>query len=439
MQVTVEESSGLNRTLKVHVPEDTIQENVDQRIRSLGRNAKIPGFRPGKVPQKLIREQFGAQARKEVISDLLTSSFRDALTEKNMVPVGTPEITEMQADGGQGLEYLAKFEVFPEIEIKSCSDLTLKRSVCEVSSSDVDETIEKLREQHRTWSSVDRASRQGDRVQISYRYTAGTDDESVKHGSFEKVWVQVGQSSLTHEFDEKINNVSAGDHLEFSLVFPDDYNHQSLAGKPADFEVDVLAVEEPGLPVVDEDFIKKFGIEDPSVETFRAELLKNLEREMTIALRQRQKSEVLLALYENNPILVPQSMVNAELGKLLKPYREAAEKQNIELDDTKLASRFMQEAQRRVALGMIVGKIIEDNQLKADPDRVKQTVEIVASGYENPQALVEWYYSDQKRLQEIQHSVLEDQAVEWVMEQAQVVDESLTFSELMRVNANAGK
>ncbi len=437
MQVTVEESSGLNRTLKVQIPEDTIQQSVDQRIKSLGSKAKIPGFRPGKVPLKLIRDRYGAQARQEIISDLLQSSFRDALTEKELIPAGTPEITDMQADAGNGLEYKASFEVFPEVEVKPCSELELKRSACEITDNDVDEMLEKLREQNRDWDAVERASIDGDRVQISYSYTADTDDESLKQGSSEALWVLVGQPSFMPEFDEKLKNISVGDHLDFSVSFPNDYEHQGLAGKNANFELDVLAVEEPSLPDVDEEFISKFGVEQGTVEAFRSELQSNLEREMKTALRQRQKSEVLQALYDNNSVVLPQVMVDAELKELLKPYQEAADKKNAEVDDAELEAKLADEAKRRVTLSLILGEIIKSNNLQPDPIRIRQTIEEIASGYEDPQALAEWYFSDQTRIQQIQQSVLEDQTVEWVMEQAKVVDQSLTFSELMGVDGNA--
>lgn len=437
MQVTVEESSGLNRTLKVQIPEDTIQQSVDQRIKSLGSKAKIPGFRPGKVPLKLIRDRYGAQARQEIISDLLQSSFRDALTEKELIPAGTPEITDMQADAGNGLEYKASFEVFPEVEVKPCSELKLKRSACEITDSDVDEMLEKLREQNRDWNAVERASIDGDRVQISYSYTADTDDESLKQGSSEALWVLVGQPSFMPEFDEKLKNISVGDHLDFSVSFPDDFKSKGLAGKNAKFELDVLAVEEPSLPDVDEEFISKFGVEQGTVEAFRTELQSNLEREMKTALRQRQKSEVLQVLYENNSVVLPQVMVDAELKELLKPYQEAADKQNAEVDDAELETKLTDEAKRRVTLSLVLGEIIKSNNLQPDPSRIRQTIEEIASGYEDPQALAEWYFSDETRIQQIQQSVLEDQTVEWVMEQAKVVDQSLTFSELMGVDENA--
>lgn len=437
MQVTVEESSGLNRTLKVQIPEDAIQQSVDQRIKSLGSKAKIPGFRPGKVPLKLIRDRYGAQARQEIISDLLQSSFRDALTEKELIPAGTPEITDMQADSGNGLEYKASFEVFPEVEVKPCSELELKRSACEITEDDVDAMLEKLREQNRDWDAVERASIDGDRVQISYSYTADTDDESLKKGSSEALWVLVGQPSLMPEFDEKVKNVSVGDHLDFSVGFPDDFRNKGLAGINAEFELDVLAVEEPSLPEIDEEFISKFGVEQGTVESFRTELQSNLEREMKTALRQRQKSEVLQALYENNSVVLPQVMVDAELKELLKPYQEAADKQNAEVDDAELETKLTDEAKRRVTLSLILGEIIKSNNLQPDPIRIRQTIEEIASGYEDPQALAEWYFSDQTRIQQIQQSVLEDQTVEWVMEQAKVVDQSLTFSELMGVDENA--
>ncbi|MEE9413424.1 MAG: trigger factor [Methylococcales bacterium] len=437
MQVTVEESSGLNRTLKVQIPEDTIQKSVDQRIAKLGKKAKIAGFRPGKVPVKVIRDRFGARARQDVISDLLQSSFREALSENDLTPAGTPEITDMQADAGNGLEYTANFEVFPEVEIKSCSELELKKPICEVTEQNVDTVVEKLRKQNREWNAVDRSSKDGDRVQISYSYTADTDDEDLKEGTSESIWILVGQPSLMPEFDEKVKNVSVGDHVDFSVVFPDDYKQAGLAGKKASFEIDVLTVEEPTLPEIDEKFIEQFGVKDGTVETFRAELQRNLECEMKAALHKRQKSDVLQTLYDTNTIVLPEVMVNAELQELLKPYQEAAEKKNADVDDPEIEKTLTAEARRRVALSLIIGKIITDNKLQPDPDKVRGMINDIAAGYEDPASLTEWYFSDQKRLQQIQQVVLEDQAIEWVLDQANVVDQSITFTELMGVDSDA--
>jgi trigger factor len=437
MQVTVEESSGLNRTLTVQIPEDTIQESVEQRIKSIGSKAKLPGFRPGKVPQKLIKDRFGAQARQDVISDLLKSSFREALTEKDLVPAGTPEITDMQSESGNGLKYTASFEIFPEVDIKPSTELELKSLSCEITPSDVDVMIEKLREQNREWNAVDRASKNGDRVQINYTYNAEIDDEALKQGSSEGAWVLVGQPSIMPEFDESVNNVKTDEHVEFSVVFPDDYMHPALAGKKASFELEVMAVEEPSLPEVDKAFISNFGVDDGSIESFRAELQLNLEREMKAALQKKQKTEILQVLFENNTVALPQVMVDAELNELLKPYKEAAEKQNADLDDPELDKTLTEEAKRRVTLSLILGKIISDNQLQPDSSRIKTMIEEIASGYEDPSALIEWYFSDKTRLQQIQQVVLEDQAVEWVMDQAKITDQSLTFSELMGVETDA--
>jgi trigger factor len=434
MQVTVEESSGLNRTLKVQIPEDTIQKKVDQRIGNIRQKARIAGFRPGKVPAKVIRDRYGAQTRQEVISELLQSSFREALTEKDLNPAGTPEITDMQADAGNGLQYTANFEVFPEIEVKSCAELELKKPICEVAEQDVDAMIDKLREQNREWDAVDRSSKDGDRVQISYSFNADFDDESLKEGSSESLWILVGQPSLMPEFDEKVKNVSVGDHLNFSVVLPDDHKNREMAGKNVNFEIDVLSVEEPTLPEIDESFIQKFGVQEGTVEAFRAELMRNLEREMKATLRQRQKSDVLQTLYENNSVALPQVMIDAELKELLKPYQEAAEKKNADVDDPEIEKTLTDEAKRRVALSLIIGKITTDNNLQPDSDKVKDMISEIASGYEDPTALMEWYYADKTRLSQIQQLALEDQVIEWVMNQATVVDQSITFSELMGVD-----
>lgn len=437
MQVTVEESSGLNRILKVEIPEDTVKQSVEQRIRKISRQAKIPGFRPGKVPRKLILDRYGSQARQEVISDLLDSSFRDALEEQDMILAGNPEITDLKVDEGQGLAYTASFEVVPEVSVNPCAEMNLKRYQCDISEQDIDDMIEKLREQNRQWNTVERASIDGDRAKISYSYVVDTDDEANKEGSSEEVYVLIGQPGLIPEFDQKLLNTSAGDHLDFPIQFPAEYQHQELAGKKAEFSVVILAVEEPSLPEINTEFIEQFGVQEGTVEAFRKELLSNLEREKNTAINKRQKSEVFQALYDNNSVTLPQVMVDSEFKNLIKPYQEAADKQDADIDDPELETKLTEEARRRVALTLLFGEIIQTNQLKADSTSIHEFVEELASGYEDPHAFVEWYLSDQKRVEQIQQSVLEDKIVSWVLDQAQMSDESLTFTDLMGVDANA--
>jgi trigger factor len=430
MQVSVETTSELSRKMTVQVPEEEVQEKIASRLKSLANRIKIDGFRPGKVPQSLLKKRYGPQVREEVLSDLIQSSFYQAVREEKLRPAGAPEITARQVEEGSGLEYEANFEVMPEFVLMPLETLEVKRFVSEVTEADVDAMIERLRAQRKIWQDVDRAAATGDRVTISFEGKIG--EESFTDGKVENVAVVIGSNQMIPGFEDKLAGATAGSKLEFELSFPADYPNQKLAGNAAQFAVDVLKAEESHLPEVNEEFAKSYGIEEGGVEAFRSDIRANMEREMKRALQTRTKTSVMDALFAKNTIALPNALVQDELNELLAPYRQAAQKRKQEFDEGKLKEQLEPLARRRVALALILGKIIETNNLTVDQRRVRSMVEELAASYESPEDVVRWYYAEPKRLREVENVVMEDQVVDLVLDKAKVSEEKLAFQELMQ-------
>ena len=428
MQVSVEKTSELSRKMTVSVPEAVVQEKMAERLKSLARDVKIDGFRPGKVPQHVVKKMFGDRVRGEIASDLIKATYYDALQDQDLKPAGHPHIEPL--DETEGFKYTAVFEVYPEIPLEGVDQLEVVRPVATVNDSDVDDMIEKLRAQKQSWHIVDRPSQEHDRVTISFSGTS--EDENFTDGRVEDFEVVCGSKKMIPGFEDNLIGLKTGDNKTFALNFPEDYGNTKLAGKAAQFEVDVIKVEEPLLPEINEDFIKAYGIEEGSVESFRDDVKNNMERELELALRSKLKSSVMDALHEKIQISVPNTLIDMEVEHLMKPYIETAKRQNMKLEDIKLPrDAFEVQAKRRVALGLILGEIIQKNAIKLDSNKVRSTIEDMAKSYERPEDVVNWYYSDESRLSDVQQMVLEDQVIEWLVGQAKVSDESVNFSDVM--------
>ncbi|MEI6268338.1 MAG: trigger factor [Methylococcaceae bacterium] len=428
MQVSVEKTSELSRKMTVSVPEAVVQEKMAVRLKSLARDVKIDGFRPGKVPQQVVKKMFGDRVRGEIASDLINETYFDAIEGQDLKPVGHPHIQPL--DEVDGFKYTAVFEVYPEISLEGVTQLEVLRPVATVNDSDVDQMIEKLRAQQQTWHIVDRPAQEQDNITISFSGTS--EGENFTDGRVEDFQVVCGSKKMIPGFEENLVGLDVGAHKTFTLNFPEDYGNEKLAGKTAEFDVDVIKVEEPLLAEIDEAFVKAYGIEDGSVESFRVDVKNNMERELELALRGKLKGSVMDALYEKIPLTIPNSLVDIEIENLMKPYIETAKRQKKNLDDLPLPrDMFEERAKRRVALGLILGEIIQKNAIKLDDDKVRSTIEDMAKSYERPQDVVNWYYTDESRLNEVQQMVLEDQTIEWLVAQAKVSDEQVNFSDVM--------
>ena len=428
MQVSVEKTSELSRTMTVCIPEAVVQKKMADRLKSLAREIKIDGFRPGKVPQEVVKKMYGERVRGEIAGDLIKDTYYDALEGQDLKPAGHPHIQPL--DETDGFKYTAVFEVYPEISLKGIDELEIVRPLSTVSDTDVDGMIEKLRVQKQTWRGVDRPAQNSDNVTINF--SGISEGENFTDGKLEDFKVICGQKKMISGFEDNLLGLTAGAHKTFILNFPEDYGNEKLAGKAAEFEVDVVEVEEPVLAEIDEAFIKAYGIEDGLIGSFRADVKNNMQRELDQALRSKLKSSVMDALYGKVKLTVPNTLVDVEIESLMKPYIETAKRQKMKLEELKLPrDSFEDQAKRRVALGLILGEVIQKESIKLDNDKVRSTIEDMAKSYERPEDVVAWYYSDESRLNEVQQMVLEDQVVEWLVTQAKVSDETVNFNDVM--------
>lgn len=429
MQVSVETTSGLERRMTVEVPEERIDGEVQNRLKRLARTAKVKGFRPGKVPMKVVAQQYGRQVRDEVVGEVIQASYFEALTQEELQPAGMPTIEPQVNDQGKSLQYTATFEVMPEVELADISGAKLEKVVAEVSDEDLEKMIDNLRQQHADWKPVKRKAKKGDRLNIDFKGTIEGEEFSGNAG--EGVPLTIGSGRMIAGFEDGLVGAKAGEELTLDLQFPEDYGHKDVAGKPVQFAVKVNSVEEPVLPEVDEEFAKSFGIGDGSLEALRNEVRQNMERELAQAVSARNKQAVMDKLLELNKVDVPAALVDNEAQNLKQQMVQQMQvpqgKSMPDLD----ASLFNGEAERRVTLGMLVSEIIQSNELKVDEDKVKAKVQEVAATYERPEEVINWYMADKSRLSQIENLLLEDEVVDWVFGKADVSESKSSFDEVM--------
>ncbi|MDP3589551.1 MAG: trigger factor [Methylobacter sp.] len=427
MQVSVEKTSELSRKMTVSVPEEVVQEKMAARLKSLAREVKIDGFRPGKVPQHVVEKMYGDRVRGEIAGDLIQATYYEALQDQDLRPAGHPHIHP--ADESEGFKYTAEFEVYPEISLEGIEQIKVTRPVATVQDVDVDGMIEKLRAQKKTWIIADRASQEHDRVTISF--SGACEGENFTDGKVEDYPVEIGAKQMISGFEDNLVGLKAGANKTFEVSFPEEYGNDKLAGKVAKFEVEVISVEESVLPEIDDAFIKAYGIEG-SMDAFREDIKNNLESELEQALRGKLKNAVMDALYEKIQIAVPNTLVDQEVESMMKPYIETAKRQKMKLEDLKLPRElFEDQAKRRVALGLILGEIIHKNEIKVDDNKVRSTIEDMAKSYERPKDVIDWYYSDESRLNDVRQMVLENQTIDWLVAQAKVTDQAIDFNDAM--------
>jgi trigger factor len=428
MQVSVEKTSELSRKMIVSVPEEVVQQKVAERLKSLSKNVKIDGFRPGKAPQQVINKLYGERVRGEVTGDLIQSTYFEALAKEQLRPAGYPNIHS--ADQSEGFKYTAEFEVYPEIALDGVNGMEVKRPVAEVTESDVDAMVEKLRVRNKTWQTVERPSQAQDRITIAF--SGSVDGENFTDGKVENYPVEIGAGQMIPGFEDSLIGLSAGERKTFNATFPENYGKDTLAGKTAEFEVEAVKIEEPVLPEVDAEFIKKHGIEDGDMGSFREDIRNTMERQLAQALAARLKNSVMDALYGAVQVTVPNALIDGEIENLMAPYKENAKKRKVNFEELDLPRElFEEQARRRVALGLILAEVIGKGEIKVDDARVRNTIEEMAQNYERPQDVINWYYADEKRLDEVKNMVLEDQAVDWLVAKANVQDEALSFYDLM--------
>jgi trigger factor len=427
MQVSVESISKLERRMQVQVPAERVSQEVAARLQNLSRTARLKGFRPGKAPIKVIRQQFGVQVHREVIGELLQSSFAEAVSEKQLSPAGNPRIEPQSVGEGQDLRYVATFEVIPEVALQPMETLELERVTSEVTESDIDAMIERLRRQQMKYSPVERAAVSGDKVSIDF--LGKIDGVEFTGGKGENIGVVLGEGRMLPELEQGLIGATAGDHRDISVSFPADYRATELAGKTAIFSTDIKTVEEPVLPEVDEEFCKSFGVTEGGIPKLREDVAANMRRELEQNLRTRNKTAVLEKLYQANPIDVPNAMLESQIRELqIESMRRAGTK---DVSQAPPREPLVEPARRRVALGLIINDVIRREGIVLDPQRANARLDEMVGAYGDAAALKRAYQQNADAMRQVESLALEDQVVDWILDHAKVRQKVSTFKELM--------
>ncbi len=425
--VSVQSTGALERRMEVAVPASRIEKEVDERLRTVSRTARLKGFRPGKAPLKVIRQQFGSQIHREVVSELLQSSFTEAVTERKLNPAGGPRIEPISVGEGQDLKYTAIFEVFPEVTIKGLDAISIERPVASVTDEDVDVMIESLRKQRPNWKAAQRGSRTGDRVTIDF--TGTIDGTAFDGGKGEDVAITLGEGRMLPEFESGLIGRDAGSQASISVRFPDDYHSKSIAGKTAQFDVTVKKVEEPELPPLDEEFCAAYGVAEGGIAKLREEVSENMRRELEQNVRTRLKSQVLDRLVAANPMELPAALVESQVREMqLDTARRMGAR-----DASQIPARdpFVEPARRRVALGLLINEIIKTEKIELDQAKVAARLDDIVSTYKDPQEALRAYRQNREAMQQVEMLVLEDQVVDWLLGRVKSTDQPTNFKAVM--------
>jgi trigger factor len=422
MEVSVENTGGLARRMTVQVPAERVDQEVQSRLRSMTQTLRLDGFRPGKVPLKVVEQKFGKQVRMEVVDKVVNATMQEALSQNSMRPAGAPSIEPRQSSPGEPLEYVATFEIFPELQGQLNFGFSVSRPVVEITQDDINGMLDNLRRQRAGWNTVTRPAQSGDQVVVDFEGTIDN-GQAFAGNKASDMPVVLGSGSMIKGYEEQLEGLSAGDEKTLAVTFPADYPSAEVAGKDAHFVVRVKSVAEIVLPELDDDFARAFGITSGGIQGLRDEVTRNMQRELKGLISSKLKSQVFDKLLEHNPVEVPRKLVADEV-ETLKSQQAYQQRPQAELEEL---------AGKRVKLGVIVSEVAKQNQIQLDPDRVREMIETIASSYEKPEEVIQWYYGNQEMLYGVQSTVIEEQVVEWIIEHAgvDVVDNNVSFSDLV--------
>lgn len=425
-------ASRLERNLILSLPAVEIESQITTRLRQIARTAKMSGFRPGKVPFNIVANQYGFQVRQEVMSDSVQKCFADAVRGQNLRVAGYPRFAPANSgESADKFEFTATFEVYPDVKLGSLSGLKLNRPVAEVMDKDVDNTLETLRKQRASYDKTDRAAEKGDFLVVDFHGTLN--GAPFKGGEAENFGVVLGEGRMLPDFEATLIGMKGGEAKTFDLTFPADYQEE-LAGKTVQFSVTVKVVNAPELPPVDAEFAKTLGVADGDIATMRAEIKANLERELKKRIQSKTKDQVMEALASVSELELPRSLVDMEVGRLQDQAVKDLEARGMTTKDLQLPPElFVERAEKRVKLGLVLSEVVKQNDLKARPEQIRTIVEEHAESFEDPKQMVRWYYSDQSRLAEVEAMVLEDNVVEWAAQSMDVTTVTQSFDEIMEI------
>ncbi|MFO7550583.1 MAG: trigger factor [Haliea sp.] len=431
MQVSIETTSGLERRLTVGVPAARVDSEVDSRLQKAAQNVRLPGFRPGKVPMKVMRQRFGAGVRQEVLGEVMSRSFQEAVVQEKLRPAGQPSIEPRNLEPGRDLEYVATFEVFPEVEVVAMAGFEVTRPAAEVTDADVDTIIDVFRKQQGSWDEVQRAAATGDQVNIDY--TGTRDGEPFEGGSAEGADLELGSGRMIPGFEDGIVGMQPGEEKTLDLSFPDDYHNEDLRGAAVQFAVKLNSIKELTPAPLDDELFRLYGVEEGGEEQFRKEVAENMSRELKNAVNNKVKQQVMDAVVEAHKALeVPRALVAQEIdalrGQMFQQFGGAAP-EGLDLKSILPDDMFRDNAERRVKLGLILSEMISKHGLKADPAKVRSTIEELAATYQDSEEVVNWYYGNPEQLASVESKVLEDSVVEKLLEDANITEQACTYQE----------
>lgn len=434
MQVSVETTQGLERRLTISVPAETVDVEVKNRLRQIGKTQRINGFRPGKVPPTVLLKRYGKSVRQEVAGELMQRNFFEAIMAEKLNPAGRPEFVAKTNEEGKELEFEATFEVYPEVEVKDIEKIAVEAPKAEVTDADLDEMFVTLQNQHKTWKENKRKTKKGDKLTIDF--LGRVDGEEFEGGKAENFELELGSGRMIPGFEKEITGMKVGEEKTITVTFPEDYHAENLKGKEAEFDITVHKTEGPVLPEVDEEFAKLFGIQEGGVEALREEVSKNMGRELGQAVKAKVKDQVIEGLLEANEVELPKALVSQEVDVL---RQQALQRFGGQLDPKNMptlpAEMFEEQAKRRVKVGLLLGEVIKVNEIKVDDAKVQELIATAASAYEDPQEVISYYNDNQEMLQQMQNVALEEQAVEFVLDKASVTEKEASFKEIMNPEA----
>jgi len=441
MQQTIQSLGPLERRVDLTVPASVIEQEVKTRLAKLARTMKMPGFRPGKVPLKMVAQNYGAQVQAEVLNDKVGEAFNSAVTASNLKVAGQPRLeprgaeSDNASDGAADLAFSATFEVYPEIGVGDLAGVEVQRATASVGDAEIDRTLEIMRKQRATYEPVQRAAQDGDVVMIDFVGTHAEGDSAgqpFEGGEASDFKFTVGEGRMLPEFEAAVRGMNPDTSKTFAMTFPADYGAKAMAGKRVDFKVDVKQVQQPLLPALDAEFARSLGVVDGDVAKMRSEIANNLQREVASRLKARTKEQAMAALLAASSFEVPKTLVEAEKERLAEGARNEMIARGVAAKDAPLPlDLFGPQAERRVRLGLLLGEVVRANNLQPRPDQIRKLVEEIAQSYEKPQDVVNWYLSDRKRLSELETVAFEDNVTNWVLGRAKVVDTPVEFDELM--------
>lgn len=430
MQVSIETLEGLERRMTVQIPSERVTAAVEKKLKDLSKTVRIDGFRPGKVPLKVVQRKFGGHVRQEVIGDVIESSYQEALIQEKVRPAGMPSIDSVNSEEKQDMSYTATFEVYPEVEQLELASIEAEKPLVEVTDADFEDMLQKLREQRKTWKECKSAAQQGYQVMVDFE--GRIDGEIFEGGAGKDMAVEIGAGQMLPEFEAGLEGIKAGEEKDVEVNFPEDYHGADVAGKTAVFTLKATRVSEPELPELNEEFAKGFGIEDGDLDKMRSDIRANMEKEKDDRLKLDLKNKVMSGLLENNVIIAPSALVAEEIKSLRAQAMERMGKNSAELDENTLPDQlFSEEATRRVQLGLLISEVIRQEKVEIDQALVDSAIEDMAIAYEQPDQVRDYYRQNQQARAGLESMVLEDQVVAHILEQAKVVDKAASFEDLM--------